>query len=556
MLARVHSAAALGIEARVLDVEVDVSAGLPCFTIVGLPDTSVKEARERVRSALRNSGFALPVGAVTVNLAPADFRKVGASLDLPVAVALLSILGLAPPPAVRRTFIGELGLNGEIRPIRGALCLALAARDAGFEEIVLPAENAPEAAAVEGIRVIPVRSLAATVEHWRGSRPIKACQPLPAAPAPPPAVDFAEVRGQSIARRALEIAAAGGHHVLLVGPPGAGKTMLAQRLPTILPPLTRSEAIEVTKVHSVAGALASNVGLIEVPPFRAPHHGISGPGLVGGGTRPGPGEISLAHRGVLFLDELPEFRRDVLEAIRQPLEEKRVCLVRVGGACLFPCDFLLVAAMNPCPCGFVGDPRRICICDERLRLRYGRKISGPLLDRIDLHVAVPAVPWTDLERASPEESSRTIRERVTAARLLSAARNPSRPAFRNAELSVSDFERVLALDSAAHRLIATAVERLSLSLRALHRALRVSRTIADLEGSERVTAAHLAEAISYRIRSAGADANRLDTAAALRLPYWRGSGGFGQDSSLERTPIRRSPSRHARKASSREEETS
>ncbi|MGH9316167.1 MAG: YifB family Mg chelatase-like AAA ATPase [Thermoanaerobaculia bacterium] len=556
MLARVHSAAALGLEARVLDVEVDVSAGLPCFTIVGLPDASVKEARERVRSAIRNTGFAVPVGAITVNLAPADFRKVGASLDLPVAVALLSIGGLAPASTVRRVFIGELGLNGEVRPVRGALCLALAARDAGFQEIVLPAENAPEAAAVDDLQVIPVRSLAATVAHWRGSQPIEACRPVPPPPAPPPAVDFAEVRGQSIARRALEIAAAGGHHVLLVGPPGAGKTMLARRLPTILPPLTRTESIEVTKVYSVAGALTSNTGLIEFPPFRAPHHGISAPGLVGGGTRPGPGEISLAHRGVLFLDELPEFRRDALEAIRQPLEEKRVCLVRVGGACLFPCDFLLVAAMNPCPCGFVGDPRRVCICGERSRLRYGRKVSGPLLDRIDLHVAVPPVPWTDLERSSPEECSRTICERVAAARLRAAARHPSRPAFRNAELSVSDFDRVLELDSAARRLIATAVQRLSLSLRALHRALRVSRTIADLEGSQAVTAAHLAEAISYRIRTAGAEANRLDTAGSLHLPYGGESGGSGPNRFLENAPVRRRRPGYALKTSSREEETS
>jgi magnesium chelatase family protein len=518
MLARVHSAVLHGIEARVLDVEVDVGGGLPSFTIVGLPDASIREARERVRGALKNGGFPLPAGAVTVNLAPAEWRKAGATVDLAVAAGLCEIAGIVPREPRRRVFLGELGLSGQVRPVRGALALALAAREAGFEEVLLPEQNLAEASCVEGLDLVAVASLGEAIAHLSGQpAAASAKRRAPAAEEAAPlasAEDFADVRGQAVARRALEIAAAGGHHALLVGPPGAGKTMLARRLPTILPPLSRAEAIEVTKVHSAAGRLPAGRGLVRSRPFRAPHHGISAAGLVGGGTHPAPGEISLAHRGVLFLDELPEFRRDVLEAVRQPLEERRIALVRVGGASVFPCDFLLVAAMNPCPCGRAGSAGGLCACGEAGRRRYTGKISGPLLDRIDLCVSVPSVSWNDLSRGTHGEPSASIRARVEAARRRAAARAPSDERACNARLTAREIETAAALDRAGRKLAETAVTRLGLSLRGFHRALRVARTIADLGGAERIAADHLSEAISYRLRTIPDHTGRIDRLAA------------------------------------------
>jgi magnesium chelatase family protein len=503
MLVIVRSAVLSGLDARLVDVEVSLLPGLPRFTIVGLPDAAVRESRERVKSALRHAAFPPPKGAITINLAPAELRKAGTSLDLPIALGLIACTGALDPARLATAMLaGELGLDAALRPLRGALSLALAAREARATELLLPADNAAEAAAAGALDVIPVRSLNEAAGHLSGRAPVPAFLPEAGGRGCEigDGTDLLQVRGQAVARRALELAAAGGHHLLLAGPPGSGKTMLARRLPTILPSLDRAEAIEVTRVHSVAGLQPVGAGLVCSPPFRAPHHAVSSAGLVGGGSRPGPGEISLAHRGVLFLDELPEFHRDVLEAIRQPLEEKRISVVRRGGSAVFPCDFLLVAAMNPCPCGFAGDLRRACTCDARERRRYLRKISGPLLDRIDLQLFLPPVSWGELEGAKAGESSAVVRARVCAARAIAAARRPDRSAFRNADLAPDELAHHAPLSGAARDLFARSADRLGLSARALHRALRVARTAADLEGRAGVHSVHVAEALSYRLR--------------------------------------------------------
>jgi magnesium chelatase family protein len=499
MLARIRTGTVRGVDAILVAVEVDVSSGLPQTTTVGLPDGAVREGRDRIRAAVRNSGFTYPARRVTVNLAPAGVRKEGAAFDLPIALALLAAGGDPPLPELASwCVLGELGLDGRVHAVRGVLPVAAAARAEGLEGILVPEANAPEAALAGGLPVFGVHSLTEAVAHLRGEKPLVASAADVEAllgVGVAAAGDFAEVRGQQHAKRALEIAAAGAHNVLLIGPPGAGKTMLARRLPSILPPLTRDEAIEVTTIHSVAGLLNGRA-IVTERPVRSPHCTASDAAVLGGGHPVRPGEITLAHRGVLFLDELPEFHRHVLEPLRQPLEECRITVARGPGSLVFPADFQLIGAMNPCPCGHLGDGTDQCHCSPPILERYRIRVSGPLLDRIDLHVHVPRLPVAQLaDDARLGEPSSAVRARVLVARNAQRARPPG---ALNARLKGRELRCHCRLDDKGQRLLEAATERLGLSARAYTRILRVARTIADLAGAGALHSGHVAEAIQYR----------------------------------------------------------
>lgn len=499
MFARVNSFGVKGLSGFAVTAEADISGGLPQFSIVGLPDSAVKEAADRVRSAAKNLGFVWPASRITVNLAPARLRKTGPVYDLPVLLALLCASGQLPSLNERFAFVGELSLNGALRPVTGMLPMALAAVEAGVTHLFVPAENAAEAAAVEGLTVLGASDAAQVVAHLRGEAQLDPAPRQPFVPAEGPDVpDFADVRGQLAARRGLEIAAAGGHNLLMIGPPGTGKSMLAKRMPGILPPLTQEEAVECTTICSVAGLLPAGSGLVGQRPFRSPHHSVSAAALAGGGASARPGEVSLAHNGVLFLDELPEFHRDALEVLRQPVEDGKVTVSRAAATVTYPSRFILLAAMNPCRCGYFGHPTRACTCTPSAIETYRRRVSGPLLDRIDLHVEVGPVQYSELAGSEKGECSADIRKRVIAARAVQTARYAHDGIRCNGELSGQLLRKYCQPDAAAAALLQTAFDRLGLSARAYDRILKVSRTIADLAGCEQIGAAHLAEALQYR----------------------------------------------------------
>jgi magnesium chelatase family protein len=506
VLAKVNSCAVVGLDGAIVEVEVDIASGLPAFTIVGLPDTAVQEAKERVRSAIRNSGLHFPQKRITVNLAPADLRKEGPAYDLPIAVGIVLASEQASADVSRSLFLGELSLDGLVRHARGILSMVALAREKGCEQVFVPEADLGEATLIGGMNVFPVASLTQLVSHLRGDGAIARVRsegpPEQAPELPWEGVDFSHIKGQEHVKRALEVAAAGGHNVLMTGPPGSGKTLLARSLPSIMPALAPEEALEATKIYSVAGHLRGDMPMVRQRPFRSPHHTISHAGLVGGGRQPRPGEISLSHRGVLFLDELPEFGQAVLEVLRQPMEDRVVTISRAQGSVTYPANFMLVAAMNPCPCGFYGDPTKECTCSESVVSRYQKRISGPLLDRVDIFAEVPRVDYEKLAAETAGEPSTAVRARVEGARRVQQARFQNTRFICNAEMTPMEVREYCQdrLEESARSLLRLAMQQLALSARAFHRVLKLARTIADLAGQEEIASQHVAEAIQYRNR--------------------------------------------------------